>query len=103
MTTDFSDPLDEVEKLLRSVRKDIKAAQNDDEVSFDLLEKLRGRELQAQRLRSQIIANNRKLTVRILDSPEWEKLATSIVDAVKDCDSCSKTLLEVLEAHKANV
>jgi len=104
MPADFGNPLEEAEKLIRGIRRDIKEAKeavSDDDIDYALLEKLRGRELAALRLRSNIVQHNQKLTVRLLDSPEWQALANAIVAAVVDCDDCSEKLMRVLEQHNA--
>jgi hypothetical protein len=92
-------PLEEVDDLIRRIRRHIHEAEQEDFPSASAIEKMQGRELAAQRLRANIIDRQQRNTTRLLDAPEWIQLADKIATVIGDCDHCSKLLLPLLLPH----
>lgn len=63
----------------------------------DVLEQLRGRKLQSERLRAHIVLQEKKLNTNLLASPEAEKTLTAVADAVSDCKACFPLVTAVLK------
>lgn len=99
MPSKLKDPLTEVDNLIKAIRKNIQEAEDDDFPNHAAIEKMRGRELAALRLRSNIILQTQKNTARLLDSPEWIRLAEELSTHIAECDRCSNLILPILLPH----
>lgn len=91
----FAGPTAEIDRLIFDIETDIQAARADGDT--DLSEKLRGRLIQAQRMRSKALDDSRKHELRLIDSLEWKDLSAKLARMVAGCDRCRDAVLRLLE------
>lgn len=92
MARKLGTPMESVRALLRAIQNDIDSenqkvdgAGNKVDPDPDVIETLRARQLQAERLRSHIELQDKKLEVSFLASPKWQSDSAKIVKELATC------------------
>lgn len=84
----------EIDQIISAINSDISAARRNGDA--DLCERLRGRLIQAERIRSKALDDNRKHELRLVDSVEWQQLSAKLRRMVAGCDRCRTAALTLL-------
>lgn len=90
-----SSPTTEIDQIIADIQDDIKAARVN--ADPDLRERLRGRLIQAERIRGKAIDDTRKHELRLVDSTEWRELSAKLAKMVAGCDRCRSAVLALLD------
>lgn len=91
----FTGPTAEIDRIIADIEADIRAARA--AADPDLGERLRGRLIQAQRIRSKALDDTRKHELRLVDSTEWRELSGKLSRMVGGCDRCRVAVLKLLD------
>lgn len=89
-----SQPGTEIDQIIAAIQGDIRAARAKGD--SDLCEKLRGRLIQAERMRSKSLDDMRKHELRLIDSTEWQVLSAKLARMVAGCDRCRDAVLTLI-------
>lgn len=90
-----SQPGTEIDQIIAAIQGDIRAARAKGD--SDLCEKLRGRLIQAERMRSKSLDDMRKHELRLIDSTEWQVLSAKLARMVAGCDRCRDAVLTLID------
>ena len=88
-------PTAEIEQIIADIQGDLRSAKESN--AYALGERLRGRLIQAERLRSNVLGDMRKHELRLVDSAEWQQLSAKLARMVGGCDRCRVAVLKLLE------
>lgn len=87
-------PSAEIDQIIAAIQNDIAAARRNGDA--DLCERLRGRLIQAERIRSKALDDMRKHELRLVDSAEWKQLSAKLARMVAGCERCRTAVLTLL-------
>lgn len=87
-------PTADIDQIITAIQSDITAARRVGD--HDLSERLRGRLIQAERMRSKALDDIRKHELRLVDSVEWQQLSAKLARMVAGCDRCRAAVLTLL-------
>lgn len=90
-----SGPTTDADQIIAAIESDIRSARAKGDA--DLCEKLRGRLIQAQRMRGKALDDMRKHDLRLIDSTEWQQLSAKLARMVAGCERCRTAVLALLD------